>query len=81
MGLTFYQKHQGILTKYLSFLDVAFGEKKHRFIQKRSHYAHCAFIPEVLTDKNKIEELNQCLSEKWDHDMPLPSYFQDELIR
>ena len=39
-------------------------------------------IPEGVIDhdENNINELKQCLTEKWDHFMPLPAYFQGKLI-
>ena len=77
-----FRKGQGILAKYLPFLDVAFAEMKPRFIQeKRSHYERCGFIPEVVMkhDKKKINKL--CLTEKWDHFMHVLTQFHGELIR
>ena len=43
----------------------------------------CGLIPEVVVehDDDKINELNQCLTEKWSHIMPLPASFHGELIR
>ena len=69
---------------YLPFLDVACAEMKSRFSQKkRAHYELCGLIPEVVVehDDDKINELNQCLTEKWSHIMPLPASFHGELIR
>ena len=33
--------------------------------EKRSYYPRCALILEVVIDENKINELNQCLTENW----------------
>ena len=45
---------------------------KSRFIQeKRSLVEFCGLINEVAKMKNKIKELNECLTEKWKYIMPL----------
>ena len=43
---------------------------------------HSEIFSKVVSehDENKINELNQCLTEKWDHVMPLPAYFHGQLI-
>ena len=49
------------------FLDVASANNKPSFSQeKRSHNKRCRLIRKVVTehDENKINELNQCLTEK-----------------
>ena len=53
---------------------------KPRFNQEKYHLE---IIPKVVSesDENKINELNQCLTEKWDAVMPLPTYFHGQLIR
>lgn len=66
------------------FLDVAFSNRKPRFIQeKRSYYEHCRLVPQVVIehDENKINELDQCLKEKWDHIILLPICFHGQLIK
>ena len=51
--------------------------------EKKSHYECCKVLPDIVTeyDENKIKKLNQCLTEKWDHDVPLAVQFCDKLIR
>ena len=39
--------------KHLTLLDVAFSEMIPRFKERRSYYARCALILEVVIDENK----------------------------
>ena len=49
--------------------------------EKLSHYERYRLNFKVVSgyDENKINELNQCLTEKLDHVMPLLTYFHGQL--
>ena len=50
--------------------------------KKRSHYTNCRLIPKAVIqhDKNMINEFNQCLTQNYDHVMPLSTLFHGQLI-
>lgn len=67
--------------KHLTLLDVAFSEMIPRFKERRSYYARCALILEVVIDENKKNQHSQCLTEKQDHVKALKAYSHSQLIR
>ena len=82
----FFRGGQVILqgSAHVQFLDVAFSDLRSLFSQeKRSHYELCRLISEVVMEyfENKINQLNQCLTEKWDHVMFPPAYFHGQQIK
>ena len=70
--------------RYLLSLEVAFADIKTRFSQERGWLGLLTLrtIPKGVIEHevNKINELNQCLIEKWDHVMPLPAYIHNQLL-
>jgi len=66
------------------FLDIVSSELKSRFShEKRGYYELCALVPEVISkkDENAVTSLLNVLKDKWEHILPLPAAFENELFR